>query len=343
MIFVLGECDKNCFLASRVYRQRYPELRHPKEACFKLLIDRFSETGSVSYRKHTRPPVVLTEENEEIIMTAVVENPHISTRELSRNHEISRTTIRRILKKNKFHPYHFQLHQELLPRDFIQRRRHCTWLINKINNDRHFLNKILYSDEATFHRNGTVNRHNYHYYSDENPHLSRSTSQQRWSLNVWGGIIDNYVIGPFFFEGRVNGPIFLHFLHNNFRELIRNVPLNIINTMWLQLDGAPIHFSAMIRQWIDEEFGERWIGRGGPVRWPARSPDLTPCDFFLWGYVKDKVYTEPVTTKEDMQLRIRRVFSTISPTMLQNVRRSIKTRARKCIEQNGRHFEHLLK
>ena len=24
--------------------------------------------------------------------------------------------------------------------------------------------------------------------------------------------------------------------------------------------------------------------------WPPRSPGLTPCDFFLWGYVKDNAY-----------------------------------------------------
>jgi hypothetical protein len=34
----------------------------------------------------------------------------------------------------------------------------------------------------------------------------------------------------------------------------------------------------------------RWIGRGGSITWPPRSPDLTPLDFFLWGYAKNIVY-----------------------------------------------------
>jgi hypothetical protein len=33
-----------------------------------------------------------------------------------------------------------------------------------------------------------------------------------------------------------------------------------------------------------------WIGRGGPKSWPPRSPDLTPLDFSVWRYVKDKIY-----------------------------------------------------
>ncbi|KAJ4429330.1 hypothetical protein ANN_26334 [Periplaneta americana] len=40
----------------------------------------------------------------------------------------------------------------------------------------------------------------------------------------------------------------------------------------------------------------RWIGRGGPVAWPAQSPDLTPLDFFLWGCMKEKVYQTEVAS-----------------------------------------------
>ncbi|CAH1378390.1 unnamed protein product, partial [Tenebrio molitor] len=39
-----------------------------------------------------------------------------------------------------------------------------------------------------------------------------------------------------------------------------------------------------VRNWLNENFSGRWIGRNGPVAWPARSPDLNLCDFFLSGY-----------------------------------------------------------
>jgi len=41
---------------------------------------------------------------------------------------------------------------------------------------------------------------------------------------------------------------------------------------------------------MDENFLRRWVGRGGPTVWPPRSPDLTPLDFFAWGFIKDVVY-----------------------------------------------------
>lgn len=56
--------------------------------------------------------------------------------------------------------------------------------------------------------------------------------------------------------------------------------------MWFQQDGAPAHYHHQVRQYLDNWMGNRWIGRRGPVAWPARSPDLTPLDFFSVGLRK---------------------------------------------------------
>lgn len=80
MTFVLGECDKNFFLVFMIYRQRYSEHRHPIETSFKWLIDSFNEAGFVSYRQHTQLYVVLTVENEQIILVAAVEDSRLRER-----------------------------------------------------------------------------------------------------------------------------------------------------------------------------------------------------------------------------------------------------------------------
>ncbi|KAJ4447231.1 hypothetical protein ANN_09235 [Periplaneta americana] len=46
-------------------------------------------------------------------------------------------------------------------------------------------------------------------------------------------------------------------------------------------DGAPAHFSRTARRYLDRRFPDRWIGRGGPIAWPPRSPDRNPLDFYL--------------------------------------------------------------
>ncbi|KOC65221.1 hypothetical protein WH47_09800, partial [Habropoda laboriosa] len=57
-------------------------------------------------------------------------------------------------------------------------------------------------------------------------------------------------------------------------------------------DGAPPHYTSAVRNWLNENFHNKWIGRGGP-RSP-RSPYCSPCDFFLWGYIKEIVFRTPV-------------------------------------------------
>lgn len=343
MIFILGECNKNCFLASRVYAARYPHRAHPNERAFQKVLRRFTTTGSVNRARRVRNKPVLNENNELLVLEAVLENPNTSIRDISRNHDISTRSVHRVLQKYNFRPFKIQLHQELNPQDFHARQDFCMWAINNIEQEESFLMRILFSDEATFHRNGHVNRHNYHYYADENPHVVRMTNyQQRWSLNVWGGILGEHLLGPYFIEGHLNGNSYLRFLHDDLDDLLENVPLAALRQIVFQHDGAPTHNSRVVREFLDEMFPDSWIGRGGPVRWPPRSPDLTPLDFFLWGHIKNEVYRTVPTTVEDMRERIRAAFRGISPEVLRAVSRACESRLRLCLQQEGRHFEHLV-
>ena len=82
-----------------------------------------------------------------------------------------------------------------------------------------------------------------------------------------------------------------------------------------------------------------WIGRGEPVEWPPRSPELTPSDFFLWGQIKGKVYNIPVTSLEDLKSRIRRECQRISPEILMKVWDDTKLRLKVLENVIGGHIE----
>ncbi|GFX18774.1 uncharacterized protein TNCV_3019311 [Trichonephila clavipes] len=68
-----------------------------------------------------------------------------------------------------------------------------------------------------------------------------------------------------------------------------------------------------------EQFGDRLISRFGPVNWPPRSCDLTPLDYFLWGYVKLLVYADKPQTLDHLEDNIRRVIADIWPQILEKV------------------------
>ncbi|GFV83296.1 uncharacterized protein TNCV_1900221 [Trichonephila clavipes] len=70
---------------------------------------------------------------------------------------------------------------------------------------------------------------------------------------------------------------------------------------------------------LKDTLGDRLISRFGPVNWPTRSCDLTPLDYFLWGYVKSLVYADKPQTLHHLEDNIRRVIADIRPQMLEKV------------------------
>ena len=123
---------------------------------------------------------------------------------------------------------------------------------------------------------------------------------------------------------------------------MEDVPLHVRMNMLMQHDGATPHYALYSRQVMNEIFDEKWIGRGGPVAWPPRSPDLASPENFLLRFVKERVMAVAPTTSDDVKERRRRACTEITPQMLAEVRRSLRQRINKCLQIEGHHFEHLL-
>jgi hypothetical protein len=142
---------------------------------------------------------------------------------------------------------------------------HATLCLQKIDEEPNFLSIVLTTDEAGFTRDGVFNAHNTHIWSEENLHQIRERGfQQRFSINMWAGIIGNRLIGLHVLPPHLNGEEYLIFLQNELSDLLDDVPLRVRRDMWC-------------------------TGRNGPGLWPARSPDLNPCDFFMGPFKTDCV------------------------------------------------------
>ena len=93
----------------------------------------------------------------------------------------------------------------------------------------------------------------------------------------------------------------------------------------LQMDGAPPHFHRHVREFLNRHLPQWRIGRVTDddqmlLTWPPCSPDVTPYDFFLWGYVKDQVYVPPLPASiPELKVWIRTATETITDDMLQTV------------------------
>ena len=92
---------------------------------------------------------------------------------------------------------------------------------------------------------------------------------------------------------------------------------------------------------MQQNFEEREIGRYVKIPGPARSPDLTPMDFFVWGWVKDQVYRQPVDSLDELKVRIAQTMNGMPlDYAAHSLLLSFKSRLQSCINNEGRHVEH---
>ena len=114
--------------------------------------------------------------------------------------------------------------------------------------------------------------------------------------------------------------------------------------LWWAQDGAPAHQLIAVRNRLLDIFQQRVIALHLPVEWPPRSPDLTPCDYFLWGFLKDKVCRTPPQDINDLRERIRNEANLLreSPALVRRVVLEMRRRANLCELRNGGHVEKIV-
>jgi len=144
--------------------------------------------------------------------------------------------------------------------------------------DDSFLPRLIFNDEATFHLNGKVNRHNVRILGLQNPQEALEHERDSPKVVVCA-LSQTKLYGPFFFaENTVTGVMYLAVLQNWLLPQMSEDSEDFI----FQQDGAPPHCHRDVRRFLNESLPQRWIGRVGKEDlalqfWPPRSHDLTPC------------------------------------------------------------------
>lgn len=307
-----------------------------------LWVKNFRECGTVAKKK---PPglakSVRTTPTISRVRAAIQASPCRSARMHAKNLNLSDRTVRRILHFDlNYHPYKILYTQQLLPADYAVRMKFCEEMLLKINSGDIPLNALLITDEAHFYLHGDVNKQDLRYWSEGNPRIIQEKPLHLPKVTAWMGIAAWGVIGPYFFEGTVNGDRYRQLLTEFVGPELKK--RRKFRQTWFQQDDATCHTSNDTMDCLKKLFCNRIISRNSPIVWPSRSPDLSACDYFLWGYLKSKVYENKPKDLEELKTAIKYHSGAIPTTMLEKVFDNFVLRMRNCCENHGHHLNDVI-
>jgi len=343
--------ERRSFVAVReAFRERFPDRNLPAKSTIQRNVEKYLREGTslnLNKGRSGRIRTTRTQENINQVRELLQEQPRVIS---CRRNPIGlpKTSFNEITTKDlKWHPYKIHIVQKLERDDPARRMRFCRWFSEQAHNVR-FLSNLVIGDEAIFQLNGSVSTQNVRCYAPKGEppvDYKFEKSNSREKLHVWIGLCGNgQIIGPHFFNRNVNGRVYREMLEQVVFPAVAHIYQRYgdnFNDLWWFQDGAPAHRSRDVRRVLQERFEHRIVALNHDIEWPPRSPDLTPLDFFLWGYLKQKVFSTP---PQDLPTLRRRIVDEVNQLRENEgtIRRSfgaMVNRADRCVQKNGSHVE----
>ncbi|GFW12757.1 uncharacterized protein TNCV_3884671 [Trichonephila clavipes] len=278
----------------RSFQARFNVPKGSDGKTIRTLFAKFQRTGSVTYDlvgNVGRTQTAVTPQNVATVSGIIQQNPMSFVRRTASEADLS---TQKILRKS-LHIFAFKIrtHHAVPVRTVQQRDDFANQMLTMIDSEGFDVDCNWFTDEAHFHLNGFVNKHN------------------------------RGIIGPFFIRETVTSERYVTILE--FFVATQQVLKNRPRTEWFMQDGARPHRTEQVFRFLDEYFGNRVIAleypkfTGAGTDCPPYSPDLTPCDYFLWGTLKDIVYSKHPATLDELESAICVACESISVETLRNV------------------------
>jgi hypothetical protein len=337
--------EKRVFMVTKYHRfqsslkvqqawdKKYPGEKSPTARTILANVKKFKETGSIQDLPH-----IFTKVNEQResakkqLIDLIHEFPKLSVRKAASAVGLNRETVRVFLKEDlHLKPYKEQEYHQLLPADHDKRVEFANWVLSL---PPEALLCFIMSDEAYFYLTPPINKQSDRIWSATKPLESIQRPLQDERVLVWCGMSASKIYGPYFFEDTVNQHNYLYMLQQSFWKQHRRVE-NYQN-YYFQQDGATPHKANRVQDYLKSKFGDFFIDK---TKWPPRSPDLNACDFFLWGYLKERAYKPLPNTIHDLKENIKREIKNIDEKILHSCFKNVSNRCSLILSAEGVHIE----
>lgn len=332
---------RNCLTVKRKFRSKFKvDPRNvPSIVAFERLVERFFSTPG-----HVRPalPTGRSPLSEEIVQRVrehlspfVERGESVSLRKAADYLHLSYSTVWRVVRKRLgWYPYRPRCVVSLSEEHKKARKEFCTWLLRQ---SEEFPESVIWSDEKWFCLHQAPNKQNERYWASCNPEAEIECKVQGdKKVMCWAGVIQGGIIIHWFDPGTsVNGDAYLAML----RQVMWPKVQAAADDYWFQQDGATVHTTIRARVWLQDVFGNRVISRLTERPWPARSPDLSPLDYWFWSVALAELRRRPPTTLAELKDTVEAFARSLDEEEVKQAVRHIRTRARACLASKGAAFE----
>lgn len=236
---------------------------------------------------------------------------------------------RKLVKKPRSH---------LLTDSMISKRHSRSWsLYNKLKCDKY--KNYISSDEAMFKLNNVGGQTNLQYVTigeKAKEVLPRENRQFSKSVMVWAAISCNGRSKLRFVEPGVKIDK-KYYVKKILRPFLRyDIPKMYPNRNFVfQQDSAPSHRAEFTQNYLKE----KKVMFLTPEQWLPNSPDCSPCDYFLWGYLKNRLKNYKLNTIDELKKALNREYQKVPQEMIDNAMRAWPKRCRRIYYARGRHIE----
>ncbi|GBM45234.1 hypothetical protein AVEN_63841-1 [Araneus ventricosus] len=240
----------------------------------------------------------------------------VSVPVVSRVLDMSYSTVQKILRRIlNLYPYNFKPVHLLQDGDSEVRATFALQFLARMVVDVSWPWNILWSDEVHFCLNVHVNTHNCRIWPRKTLTLSRNNScilkKLQYGVVTIYGYLYHWTV--FFEEITANGIQTCSITGQRYRDMPRNFVIpqlqqrGCLQDIFFMQDGAPPHIDRRVKQLLTQYFSDaRVISHHFPTALPPRSPDITTCDFWLWGFLKDNIYRKSPASLLDLRDSFRR-------------------------------------
>lgn len=341
-------------LVTETYREQFHK-EAPTNKVMLSIVEKFRRSGSVLCQRKGRsgrPVTVRTNGNHGRVLNQVLQSPNRSLRRTAFKLNISSTSIRRLFKDVGGFPYRIQVGQRLSNQDMNARVAYCGQFLAMLYENPDFLNNVWFSDESHIHLEGYINKQTTRFLGFDKPDVIIQKPLHSARVTIWCAVSAHGVIGPYFIEDDDGTPLTVT------QERYRNIVVTPfvqdlrrfcrardlrMEKQWFQQDGATSHTARQSIALLQETFEGRIISRSSNFNYPSHSPDLTPPDAYVWGMLKEKVFsgTDPPRTVNHLREKIVSFFRNMQQPVFSNMFENLRNRYEQCLQRHGAHFEHV--